>query len=106
MQTGHAAFEAASLNPPDTEHPHFAVVGVADERALLAAADRVRKLGFKIALWHEPDLGDSLTAFAVEPVSGQQRTHFRKYQLLKGEEPVAQPSFWGRVRSRFWGAAR
>ena len=86
MQSAHAAWEAAKKLPDTSEHPHFVIFGLVDERALWAALDRTRKSGFRPCVWHEPDMDDSLTAFAVGPVYGSDRKHFRRYPLLKGGE--------------------
>jgi hypothetical protein len=85
VQTAHAAYEAAvRLSPPDI-HPHFVVLAVKDEAALHACVQDVGKLGVPFCTWHEPDLDNQLTAFAVGPVHGETRKHFRKYRLLGAE---------------------
>ena len=66
----------------DDDHPSVIVFGIKNEAKLRALADRVAGQGVRVRCFHEPDIGDQLTAFATEPVSGEQREVFCKYQLL------------------------
>jgi hypothetical protein len=85
VQSAHASIEAAhSLIPPNIEHPHLVVCGVKNENQLKAASERLDQAGIKYKQFIEPDIGDQWTALATEPISGDMRTHFKKYNCLKG----------------------
>ncbi len=40
---------------------------VADEKALRRLADRARARGIRFSAFHEPDMGNAMTALAIEP---------------------------------------
>lgn len=61
------------------------VCSVPDEAALRQAAAACSLKGIRQYLFIESDLGDQATAFATEPVSGEQRRAFRKFPLWKPE---------------------
>ena len=85
VQSCHAAIEAAHhfdfKSLPD--HPYVVILSAANERRL----QRVRKYlvdqGVRHVHFYESDLDDELTALATEPVCGDRRQLFSKYQLLK-----------------------
>lgn len=56
---------------------------VADEDALRHAAAACSLNGIRQYLFIENDLGDQATAFATEPISGEQRKAFKKFPLWK-----------------------
>lgn len=70
---------------------------IRDEQRLTAELIRLTDLGFDCFPFYEGDLNGSLTAVAVGPVTGENRTYFRSYQLLKlPEEPMELfESKWG-----------
>jgi hypothetical protein len=73
----------------DADHPHLVLLEVPDEFALELAARRLRVRGIVYREFHEPDLGNSLTAVATAPVGDDARRVFRKYPLLFfGSEPT------------------
>lgn len=83
VQSCHAAIEVArSSITTEAVHPSVIVCGVKDEQKLLRSYQRLQALGLKCYAFYEPDFGDELTAIASEPVSGDDRSHFRQYQLL------------------------
>ena len=51
----------------------LALLSVSDEDALKRLADRADDLGLKLSLFREPDLGDALTAIALQPGPRSQR---------------------------------
>lgn len=57
--------------------------GVRDERRLTAELVRLTDLGFECFPFFESDVGGKLTAFATEPITGDDREYFRKCQVLK-----------------------
>ena len=58
------------------------LLAVPDEFSLELAARRLRAHYIRYSAFREPDLGDSLTAIATEPVDGDTRRLFRKFPLL------------------------
>jgi hypothetical protein len=43
---------------------------------------RLADLGVRHRAFHEPDIGDQLTAIATEPLSRHHKRLFRRYRLL------------------------
>ena len=83
VQSGHALIEATkAFLAGEDEHPSVIVFGVKCEAKLQSLAERIQEQGVRIKRFFEPDIGDQMTAFATEPVVGDQREVFRKYQLL------------------------
>jgi hypothetical protein len=85
VQAIHAAVEAARLGliTADGEHPHLVLLGVADEESLLILERRLRLEGVGVARFVEPDLGDSVTAIATEPIDRDRTRLFRRIPLLQ-----------------------
>jgi hypothetical protein len=83
VQACHAAIEAARafLSPPE-QHPSVIVCGVRDERRLYRCLDRLRAAGIRCRPFHEPDLGNELTAVATEPLCGDRRELVSGFPLL------------------------
>lgn len=91
MQAGHAAYEAGrKFSHLASDHPHFCICAVRDEKRLAHDLSKLKALGIKIAEWREPDRNNELTAFATEPIYGELRHHFRNFQLIKLDTPQAQ----------------
>lgn len=59
--------------------------GVKTETQLENVCNRLSKQGIRFASFREPDIGDQLTSIATEPIFGEDRDFFRKFQLLKEE---------------------
>ena len=88
VQSCHAAIEVAkSLLPAELPHPHLVVCAVRGERELFQCIDRLRRFGIAYHAFHEPDLGNELTAIGTEPVCGERRQVFKRYRCL------SQPGF-------------
>lgn len=84
VQAGHAAIEATrAFLPADAEHPSLIICTVKSEEQLARAADETEKQGIRIRRFYEPDIGYKLTAFATEPLFGDERKAMRKFQLMK-----------------------
>lgn len=84
VQAGHAAIEAArAYLKADDEHPSLIICTTKSEAQLSRAADDIEKQGIRIKRFYEPDIGNQLTAFATEPLSGEARKAMRKFQLMK-----------------------
>lgn len=89
VQACHACIDVARLFFPHYQGVPFLVLcGVRDEQHLVEAFERIKSLGIQCKEFCEPDLGDQVTAFATELVSGDLRRCFRKYQLLKVGNPI------------------
>jgi hypothetical protein len=85
VQTAHACIEAAkSFLNNDLDHPHLVVIGVNNLHKLNAAVARLNEAGVGHRAFFESDLNEEMTAVCTEPVFGEQRRFFRKYQLLHG----------------------
>jgi hypothetical protein len=92
VQCFHVAILAAhSLISSEEEHPHIALCGVKDEQRLYRVTQHLDSIGVRYKTFQEADLNDQLTSIATEPITGEVRRHFRKYQLLKapGKEAAA-----------------
>ena len=84
VQAIHAAIELARSHlSPDEEHPHLVLCGVKSELQLFNALQRLQKAGIPHKPFFEADRDDELTAVAAGPVSGEDRQHFRRYNLLQ-----------------------
>lgn len=90
VQACHAAIEAAPLLSPEDDHPHLVVLGVKSELALRNALRRLQQHGIRCKPFFESDLGDQLTSFATEPLNGDSRQLFKKYQCLQDDRLVGE----------------
>lgn len=68
---------------------HLIVKEAPDEATLRSVVDLARLRGHKHVLWSEPDLGNSLTAVAVEPAG---RRLFGRFPLALSRVEVAGPA--------------
>lgn len=70
-QAVHAAFAFSRAHPDVVEpwiaDPYLVLLTVPDESALIGLVSKALARGVKVAAWHEPDMGDALTAVALEP---------------------------------------
>lgn len=84
VQACHACLEAGKHFPWQGDHPHLALLVVPDEVTLRHWLARVQEQGLQTAPFYEPDLQNSLTAFAVPGVSTpEQRLVFAGLPTLK-----------------------
>ena len=92
VQAVHAAIEAARhFLPPDQTHPHLVLCRVGSERDLLAAADRLERLGIRFQIFREPDRADEATALATEPLGPERRGPLARYPCLTRADLLAAP---------------
>ena len=86
VQSCHAAIEAATHFSLGSlaEHPSVIVLSAKSEQKLHNVRKYLVDNGIKHAHFYEPDIGDELTALATEPLVGERRDLFKKYQLLDG----------------------
>lgn len=64
------------------EHPYVIVLRGGDEQRLQKTREYLTNNSVRHTCFHEPDIGDQLTAIVTEPVTGERRKLFRKFQLL------------------------
>jgi hypothetical protein len=87
VQSVHAALEASrQLLPPDSEHPHVVLCGVASEARLLAAADHLFRQSVRFTLFREPDRAGEATALATEALQGERRRSLNRFRCLAPED--------------------
>lgn len=84
VQIGHALVELGiqKLIPETHQHPSLVLCQVTDEDQLRLEADSLVEKGIGYVPFHEPDLGNSLTALATIPLNNKQRRLMRKAELL------------------------
>jgi hypothetical protein len=61
------------------------ICGVKNEQKLHQVRQYLIEKGVCHAHFYESDLDDELTALATEPVHGEKRALFRKFQLLRSK---------------------
>lgn len=97
VQTAHAALElGATLKPEQVKNLHFTCCGVDDLEDLEAIQDLLDDLGHRYIAFREPDIGNQMTAIAVEPIAENKRGILRNFPLLtfkenKLEETIDEP---------------
>lgn len=93
VQSSHAcieatkAFDIASLE----DHPSVIIIGIKNEQKLHQVRKYLMESGIRHVHFYETDMDDQLTALATEPVHGERRKLFRKFQLLKDRTPPPVP---------------
>ena len=85
VQSCHAAMEAAKYFLPDynKDHPHLVICEVENEDNLKKAIKKLQQTDIQYKIFQEPDIGNEITAIATEPLAGEKRKFFKRYQLLK-----------------------
>ena len=85
VQSSHASLELArqGLVPKDIPTPNFVLCKASDEEELLKIAARLDSEGVRHYLFTEPDIENQSTALITEPVYGDKRRMFRRYQCLR-----------------------
>lgn len=88
VQSVHAAIEAAKAFDLDSlpDHPYVVILAAKNEQRLHRVRKYLVENDVRHAHFYESDIGNELTAVATEPVQGERRELFSKYQLLKGGE--------------------
>lgn len=84
VQASHAALASGRRFSFD-EHPSLVLVTVPDEPSLRELRDR---LTIESELFHEEDMGGEATAFATEPITGDDRKQFSGLPLLRGSNAL------------------
>ncbi len=84
VQACHAAIGGGQfLIPQDIPHPHLVVLRASSEEDLLKIAARLDSEGVRHYIFSEPDIDNQCTALITEPVVGDKRRMFRRYQCVK-----------------------
>lgn len=84
VQIAHAAIAATlAYGNHRQPHPYLVVCGVENESRLEAAFERLKASGVPCCAWREDDMGNSLTAVATAPLTGNERRPLRRFDLLK-----------------------
>lgn len=84
VQAAHAAIESSrAFLTKDDEHPSLILCTMKNEAQLRHAADNLERQGIRLKRFYEPAIGNQLTAFATEPLTGESRKAMRKFQLMK-----------------------
>jgi hypothetical protein len=93
VQAIHAAIESTrNFLPPDSEHPHLVLCGVATIKRLLAAADYLFLHGIRHTLFREPDRDNEPTALATEPLCGERCALLNRFRCLTSNDFVSRIS--------------
>ena len=83
VQSCHAAIEACErYHSSVMEHPSVIVLGIKTEKKLENFMEWARINNFRFKEFREPDRDNELTSVAVFPVTEEQQSLFRKWQLL------------------------
>lgn len=88
-QSCHVVFSFSQEHPNETktwmiESNYIAVLNGSDEEDLLRLIERARLEGIKCSIFREPDIGDQITAVALEPGSKSKKL-CSNYQLALKE---------------------
>lgn len=85
VQSCHAAIECANAFALKdlAEHPSVIILGVKNEVKLHQIRQFLIENDVQHAHFYEPDIGDELTAVATQPIFGERRRLFRKFQLVR-----------------------
>jgi hypothetical protein len=90
VQAIHAAIEASRhFLSPEHQHPNLVLCRVSSERDLLAAADRLDRLGIQFKIFREPDRSSEATALATEPLGSYRRRFLARYPCLTHRDLLA-----------------
>lgn len=83
VQGMHAAIESTrEFIKPDHIHPSLVLCIVKNESKLKKVIQELHDNKIKIKTFREPDLNDSITAIATEPLVGAKRNLLSRFQLL------------------------
>lgn len=89
VQTAHAALELGNqLKPEQVKDLHFTCCGVVDLEGLYQVQNVLDLLGYHYVAFREPDIGNELTAIAVEPIAENKRGILRNYKLLTFNQEI------------------
>ncbi len=90
VQAIHAAIEASRhFLSSEHQHPNLVLCSVSSERDLLAAADRLDRIGIRFQIFREPDQRGEVTALATEPLGPDRRGFLARYPCLTHRDLLA-----------------
>ena len=82
VQSGHSLIEICQKYT-FKYHPSLVYLVVKSEFKLKTVMQECLDNNINFSIFREPDINNEITAIATEPLSGEKRTIFRRYQLLK-----------------------
>ena len=83
VQSIHSVIEYhKNFSPYENIHPNVILLEIENEGKLIQEMHKLLNKGILLAPFYEPDLNNSLTAFACKSVSGDDKKIFSKYKLL------------------------
>jgi hypothetical protein len=90
VQSCHAAIECAKKFDLEKlpDHPSVIILGIKDEAKLFQVKNYLLSQDIDYCPFHEADLDNQLTALATEPIVGEKRKLFKKFQLLRSKGGV------------------
>lgn len=85
VQACHACIEATKAFNLDrlSDHPSVILLSSKNENKLHRVQKYLIEQNIRHVHFYEPDFGNELTAIATEPILGERRSVFSKYQLLR-----------------------
>ena len=85
VQSCHAVIECANAFALKdlAEHPSVIILGIKNETKLHQIRSYLIENEVQHVHFYEPDIGHELTAIATQPIFGEQRKLFRKFQLVR-----------------------
>lgn len=87
VQASHAAIMAGQqLISSAIEHPHLVVCGMKSEMELIKLQGRLKEANIRFCAFEEPDRDNETTAVITEPVFGEQRRMFRRFNCFGSQE--------------------
>lgn len=81
VQTSHATYEVGSVVGL-SKSPNFVLIGVKSEPHLHQVREMLQEHQIDCKMFFEPDINQH-TAIATEPITGDSRKLFKKYELFK-----------------------
>ena len=85
VQCCHAAITATQAFKQPKRHPSLVLCEVKNELHLAKIINKLEGTDIKFKTFREPDLNNSITALATEPIRGDKRKFFEHLPLLKGD---------------------
>lgn len=84
VQSSHAVIEATRNFNMTGAHPSVIICEVKSEQKLNQISEELSQKGIRFSSFHEPDIGNQMTAIASEPLKLERRDAFKRFQLLRG----------------------
>jgi hypothetical protein len=88
VQAAHATYKAGAIfKPENPDETYFVLIGVPDEAGLHVVKEEVESKGFSTVVFNEPDLSNTDTALATEPMKAYQKRFLKHHRKLAFEGP-------------------